>query len=192
MSYAKCIVCGKEFKDTHSGRMGNKYCCREHFNKYKKENGTWNKGKTWEEMYDLETLGKLKEHVTSFGKNHFNYNRERYDNILRNLLKNPRHSKDKKLEIRKLVLEVGVDEAIKTLAKKAMPSKKTYRKLCFNKWGDNCLNCGLSNDLVQIDVHHIDCNRRNNTVENLIPLCSKCHWKLRKNPGKCIELLGKT
>ena len=34
-----------------------------------------------------------------------------------------------------------------------------------------CMDCGRIADT----VHHADCNRNNNRIENLIPLCRPCH-----------------
>jgi len=192
MSYAKCIVCGKEFKDTHSGRKGNKYCCREHFKQHKKEVGTWNKGKKWEEIYKPETLAKLKEHVNSKGKENFNYGRNRLDTKIRNLLNNPKYSENKISSINKDISEKGIEKVIQELFNKSDISKITYQRICFEAWGYNCLNCGVSKEDCQLDVHHIDKNRKNNSPLNLIPLCARCHPKLENDIVKCKELLGKT
>ena len=39
-------------------------------------------------------------------------------------------------------------------------------------WGYECQACGTSKNLC---VHHIDYNKYNNCLVNLIPLCRKCH-----------------
>lgn len=47
-----------------------------------------------------------------------------------------------------------------------------YRQVCFERWGGNCEACGTS---LAVQVHHIDGDRDNNDVENLMPLCATCH-----------------
>lgn len=43
-----------------------------------------------------------------------------------------------------------------------------------------CQNPACFNPSKSIDVHHIDKNRNNNRLENLITLCRKCHRKVHK------------
>lgn len=40
---------------------------------------------------------------------------------------------------------------------------------------DACTDCGWSVHPGVLQVHHIDCNERNNKVENLVVLCPTCH-----------------
>lgn len=47
-----------------------------------------------------------------------------------------------------------------------------YREFCLNQKGDTCLICGEGDN---IDVHHIDGDRTNNQLKNLIPVCRYCH-----------------
>lgn len=47
-----------------------------------------------------------------------------------------------------------------------------YRKKCLRKKGSTCYICDEKDD---IEVHHIDGNRTNNQLENLIPVCRYCH-----------------
>lgn len=51
--------------------------------------------------------------------------------------------------------------------------KWAYRK--FKK--DKCEECSSNFDL---QVHHIDHNRENNSLSNLLTLCRNCHWKNHK------------
>lgn len=46
-----------------------------------------------------------------------------------------------------------------------------YRKVAFEAHGDRCLRCRDSAVL----VHHKDGNRSNSAVDNLEPLCKRCH-----------------
>ena len=54
---------------------------------------------------------------------------------------------------------------------KKLNNNSNYRKFISNR----CSICGSTDNLI---VHHIDKNRENNDVSNLITLCSKCHTRL--------------
>lgn len=57
---------------------------------------------------------------------------------------------------------------IKRKRKKTISYRK-YKKL-------SCERCGFKAvDRCQLDVHHIDRDRKNNNIENLLTLCSNCH-----------------
>lgn len=47
-----------------------------------------------------------------------------------------------------------------------------YRRRCLAEKGGACSLCGSEN---RIEVHHINGDRTNNRIENLIPVCSNCH-----------------
>jgi hypothetical protein len=49
-----------------------------------------------------------------------------------------------------------------------------YRKRALKEYENQCSNCE-NKDVRILDVHHIDSNRKNNKVENLILLCRNCH-----------------
>ncbi len=51
-------------------------------------------------------------------------------------------------------------------------AKNAYRRLCFEHHKKECVICG-ENKIVA--VHHYDENRKNNSPENLIPLCPTHH-----------------
>jgi hypothetical protein len=57
--------------------------------------------------------------------------------------------------------------------------KQTVRNICNN----TCQLCGISQieNKKLLDVHHIDYNKKNNTLPNLIALCHTCHMKTNKN-----------
>lgn len=52
-----------------------------------------------------------------------------------------------------------------------------YRKLAFEKYPPICAHCGFGITAV-LEVAHIDGNRRNNDVANLVILCPNCHKML--------------
>lgn len=47
-----------------------------------------------------------------------------------------------------------------------------YRRRCLEHWSTACAVCGFT---ACIEIHHIDSNRDNNDVMNLIPLCPNHH-----------------
>ena len=56
-----------------------------------------------------------------------------------------------------------------------MNSKRVnYRKLAFENCPALCAHCGFGIKDV-LEVAHIDCNRSNNAVSNLVILCPNCH-----------------
>jgi hypothetical protein len=48
----------------------------------------------------------------------------------------------------------------------------TYRKRCLREKGAECMLCGATDSVV---AHHIDGDRLNNSLDNLIPVCRSCH-----------------
>jgi hypothetical protein len=57
-------------------------------------------------------------------------------------------------------------------------SKLNYRKLAFENYKHKCAVCGWDEDERILQVHHIDGDRKNNNLRNLIILCPTCHCKL--------------
>ena len=53
-----------------------------------------------------------------------------------------------------------------------------YRSLALNNYPHECAICHWNEDSDVLQVHHIDSNRQNNSIENLIVLCPTCHFKL--------------
>lgn len=53
-----------------------------------------------------------------------------------------------------------------------------YRKYAFDVYPHKCAICGWNEDENILQVHHIDFNRGNNNIDNLIILCPNCHAKL--------------
>ena len=50
-----------------------------------------------------------------------------------------------------------------------------YRRNAFAKYDHKCAICGWNKDERVLEVHHIDENRNNNNIDNLIILCPTCH-----------------
>jgi hypothetical protein len=50
-----------------------------------------------------------------------------------------------------------------------------YRKRALKQYGSVCKNCGYSEIETMLDVHHVDGDRENPSIENLEVLCVWCH-----------------
>ena len=53
-----------------------------------------------------------------------------------------------------------------------------YRDIAFRAYEHKCACCGWDEDVRILEVHHIDSNRENNNLENLVILCAICHRKI--------------
>jgi len=56
-----------------------------------------------------------------------------------------------------------------------------YRDKAFNTYVHKCFNCGYDEYKEALEVHHIDGNRENNDVGNLMILCANCHTLVTRN-----------
>lgn len=58
--------------------------------------------------------------------------------------------------------------------------KNTYRVKALKRYPNKCANieCNWYEDTRILEVHHIDSNRKNNSLDNLIILCPICHRKI--------------
>lgn len=57
-------------------------------------------------------------------------------------------------------------------------SKYNYRTYAFRYYGGKCEICGYCKHPEILQVHHIDGDRKNNKIENLIVLCPNHHWAI--------------
>ena len=58
-------------------------------------------------------------------------------------------------------------------------SEQDYRERCLQAKGEDCGICGDPEDV----VHHIDGDRLNGDLDNLIPLCHSCHAVVHRSVG---------
>ncbi len=61
-----------------------------------------------------------------------------------------------------------------------------YRTICFKHWEKKCVLCGFEKIVA---VHHMDENKKNNSPENLVPLCPNHHEMFHSKWRKEIESL---
>ena len=59
----------------------------------------------------------------------------------------------------------------------AMPLRVNYRKRALDHYQPLCVHCGFGVEAV-LEVAHIDGNRQNNDLVNLVILCPTCHKML--------------
>ena len=52
---------------------------------------------------------------------------------------------------------------------------RKYRILAFRIYAHKCAHCGYDQHPEILEVNHKDCNRKNNSLENLEILCPNCH-----------------
>lgn len=52
------------------------------------------------------------------------------------------------------------------------------KKMIKDKYRWKCSRCGKHRKDVILHIHHIDQNKKNNNINNLIPLCILCHTRL--------------
>ena len=69
-----------------------------------------------------------------------------------------------------------------------MASKNGYRQKCLREKGHECDVCGATGDL---EVHHIDGDRSNNSLENLVPLCEEHHRAVHRGDDDVEEFVEK-
>ncbi|WP_255171265.1 HNH endonuclease [Natrononativus amylolyticus] len=51
-------------------------------------------------------------------------------------------------------------------------SSEHYREKCLNAKGEECIECDATSKIV---VHHINGDRTNDSLDNLVPMCRSCH-----------------
>ena len=66
-------------------------------------------------------------------------------------------------------------------------SINTYREMAMREYDHRCSICGWCEDDEILQVHHIDENRQNNALNNLIVLCPNCHAKLTSHKYQLVD-----
>jgi len=66
-------------------------------------------------------------------------------------------------------------------------SINNYRDKSIEYYGEKCELCGDNEDSRLLDVHHIDSDRDNNELDNLIVLCVKCHAKITRGINNLVD-----
>lgn len=58
--------------------------------------------------------------------------------------------------------------------------KSQYRKIAFEHFRPVCFGCGYNQHREVLQVHHVDENRANGDLNNLLILCPTCHSEVHK------------
>ena len=64
--------------------------------------------------------------------------------------------------------------------KYGIPTINTYRKIALLSYPNKCSSCGYDTYINVLEVHHIDGDRSNNNINNLIILCPTCHKEVER------------
>jgi len=89
-----------------------------------------------------------------------------------------------------MTIRVSVKQSDICAKKVAMMSEIDYRVKCLKQQINACYVCGEADSIC---VHHINGDRSDNRLENLIPLCLSCHGKVHTkfSHGPVIDRLSK-
>jgi hypothetical protein len=57
-------------------------------------------------------------------------------------------------------------------------SGNNYRSLALREYIHKCEVCGYNRDVRMLQVHHVDGDRENNDIANLVVMCPNCHYSI--------------
>lgn len=69
----------------------------------------------------------------------------------------------------------GVRSKVDSHNQPVSSSLDSYRSIAFNNYPHKCAVCGFDKFIDILEVHHIDGDRSNSSLENLVILCPNCH-----------------
>lgn len=200
-----CKFCGNEFYSSKETKNRKPVFCSRACAGYKKGHITWNAGKK-KQFERCEVCGKEKttKRERDFSRCHTCKNKLRakktvyYECPRCGRPKNGRGRSDRKLCNSCASLDrwkvfhklFGVNCENKEYYGFTESLKRYVRKRQDNK----CAFCGQESKRNRLDVHHIDYDKTNSHVRNLIALCRSCHTKTNFNreywKDKCLRYLG--
>jgi hypothetical protein len=160
-----CIDCNNEIS-VKGGAYGNKRChscSQKHFLRVPQNHWNYKNGIYFKLYYCIDCNNLISIHGGHYGKGRCKSCARKY--ALKNPQYHPNWQGGKSFE------EYGAefDSALKEQVRQ--------------RDGYKCQICGCSQveNGRQLDCHHIDYNKRNNILKNLISLCKKCHIKTNFN-----------
>lgn len=102
-----------------------------------------------------------------------------------NVLKNYRQFiitcllEDKKYTLAEIAEKIGASkQRVEQMYRKRKSINKSKKHFLLNKFKHRCVKCKSTENL---EAHHIDRDPSNNSIDNLIILCKKCHLTKHKN-----------
>ena len=146
-----CCACSKEYKVPAYREESSKYCSKECLN-----SGQYS-------AHTKVCLGCTKEFKVSNSR----LNKKFCTRECKSLLS--KTTKEKRKQSKEL-----------SILKRGSNSSRQTRRLVFKYKDKECQVCEYSEYDFCLDIHHIDENPLNNSIENLAVLCVMCHKKLHK------------
>lgn len=153
----KCDYCGKEFLKAVKHITEKNYCCRNHS--------------------DLGKRKRVKVKCALCGKE-FEKKASELNNSKSGLYFCCRKHKDLGQRIENNLKNIWPDHYGN------LYGTTNYRRLALENYEHKCENCEWDKYPDLLQVHHIDSDRQNNKLENLIILCPTCHWALTLKKAK--------
>jgi len=88
-----------------------------------------------------------------------------------------------------LAQKLSSDEKFSVIRPEHYGTENSYRQKAFDTYEHKCAVCGFDpeSEIYLLDVHHIDEDRNNNDISNLIILCPICHRKITHKKYKLIN-----
>jgi hypothetical protein len=150
----KCRFCKNEFVEFSTSKIGNhaKYCSKNPKHAEIKER---------QSNVAKENIVKLYGEVIDF-----QHKCEKCGKIFFVKAREKSKVKHKRFCSRKCSNSIG------GIAKNSRLTERSYDYVCYSNYEKKCFICGFAD---AVDVHHIDSNRNNNSIENLVPLCPNHH-----------------
>jgi hypothetical protein len=148
-----------------------------------------------------ETKEKIKQNLLGeknpfYGKHHSEETKAKLRNKDLSGNKNPFFNKHHSIETKLKISLANGGNGIYLLPNKYYPEfNQKLRKIIKNLYGNKCSgkNCLMTEEnhikiyKRSLECHHIDYDKKNNNVFNLIPLCKPCNIKANKNKAFWIE-----
>jgi hypothetical protein len=149
-----CKVCGNKYKVKRYRLKDSKYCSRK----------CTNKGFVNKVSYTCLQCGKVFKHYPSESERKFCNNDCKYKYLT------GENNTAWKGGLSYIEYPKGWNEELKELIRK--------------KFGYKCFLCGVPQQecFRKLDVHHIDGDKHNLELNNLAPLCQKCHGEISNKP----------
>ena len=175
-----CLDCNKELKG--HGKPIRCKSCNQSFLKVNYKHGKYSKNSK-NSCIDcnkkISLSSKRCNSCNKLGKRNGFYRTDKFDGI-NNLFYSKKHSKESK---RKQSLSHGGTgvpyENTEYSSEFDNPLKEQIRFR--DKYKCKLCGCPQIENGKQLDVHHIDYNKKNNDIYNLISLCKSCHMKTNNN-----------
>lgn len=72
--------------------------------------------------------------------------------------------------------KIHCSEKCSSITRKKNSKNSDYRTIAFARLPNKCADCDIDEQVV-LEVHHLDKDRKNNQLNNLVILCANCHLR---------------